>query len=79
MTYELIISFQVVPRRSACIPGALGSARIAIPSDHTNMVEFKSTDDDDFRKEGVISETLKKASRKIGENWEELERAEHPG
>ena len=78
--YELIISGQVVPKHSACIPGALGAAKIGILSDHTNMVKFQSAEDYGFRKvHGELSIMLKKALRKIEQKWKELARAEHPG
>ena len=78
--YELTISRQVVPKHSACIPGALGAAKIAIFSDHTNIVKFRGADDEGFWKvHGELSIMLKKAWRKIEQNWEELERAEHSG
>ena len=81
--YELTISFQVVPKHSACIPGAAGTAKIAIHSDHTNMVKFKCAEDDGFRKVyEELSIMFKKSLRKIEENWKELERtggAEHDG
>ena len=74
------MEFQVVPKHSACVPGALGAAKIAILSDHTNMVKFRDADDEGFRKvHGELSIMLKKALRKIEQNWEEQARAEHPG
>ena len=77
---ELTISRQVVPKHSACVPGALGAAKIAILSDHTNMVKFRDAADEGFRKvNGELSIMLKKALPKIEQNWEELARAEHPG
>ena len=77
---ELTILFQVVPKHSACIPGAAGAARIAIFSDHTNMVKFESVEDDGFRKVyGELSIMLEKAPQKIEENWEELASVEHSG
>ena len=78
--YQLTISFQVVPKHSACVPGAVGAAKIAILSDHTNMVKFKSAEDDGFRKvHGELSIMLKKASQKIEENWRELASTEYSG
>ena len=77
---ELTISRQVVPKHSACIPGALGTAKIAISSDHTNMVKFKDVDDEGFRKvHAELSIMLKKALPKIEQNWEEQARAENSG
>ena len=70
----------MVPKHSACIPGAVDAARIAILSDHTNMVKFKSKDDDGFRKvDGELSIMLEEASRKIKDNWEELTSVKHSG
>ena len=78
--YELTISLQVVPKHSACIPGAMDAAKVAIDSDHTNMVKFKSAEDDGFRRvSGELSMMLKKAPQKIKENWEELERVKRSG
>ena len=78
--YGLTMTFQVVPKHSACIPGAVGAAKIAIPSDHTNMVKFQNAEDDGFRKvHAELSIMLKKALRKIEENWEELASVEHSG
>ena len=78
--YELTISCKVVPKHSACIPGALGAAKIAILTDHTNMVKFRDADDEGFRKvHGELSIMLKKALPKIEQNWEEQARAEHSG
>ena len=77
---ELTISRQVVPKHSACIPGTLGAAKIAIVSDHINMVKFRGADDEGFRKVyGELSIMLKKALRKIEQNWGVLARAEHSG
>ena len=77
---ELTMSCQVVPKHSACIPGALGAAKVAILSDHTNMVKFHGAEDEGFRKvNGELSIMLKNALRKVEQNWEELERAEHSG
>ena len=78
--YEFTMAFQVIPKHSACIPGALDAAKISIVSDHTNMVKFKSAEDAGFRKvNGELSLMLKKALRKIEQNWEELARAENSG
>ena len=80
LEYELTILFQVVPKHSACIPGASGAARIAISSDHINMVKFRSVEDDGFRKVyGELSIMLKKASQKIEENWVEFVGVKHAG
>ena len=69
-----------MPKHSACVPGALGAAKIAIPSDHTNMVKFWDAGDEGFRKvHGELSILLEKALPKIEQNWEELARAEHSG
>ena len=79
---ELTMAFQVVPKHSACIPGSLGAAKIAILSDHTNMVKFQSAEDEGFRKVSVeLSIMLKKAPQKIEQNWarEELASAGHSG
>ena len=77
---ELTISFQVVPKHSACVPGAVGAANIALVSDHTNMAKFESEEDEGFRKVyGQLSIMLKKARRKIEENWERLESVKHSG
>ena len=76
----MAITFQVVPKHSACIPGAAGAARVAISSDHTNMVIFKSAEDEGFRKVyGELSIMLKKALKKIEENWGEFEGVKHSG
>ena len=78
--YELTVTSQVVPKHSACIPGAAGAARIAIPSDHTNMVKFQDAEDDGFRKVyGELSIMLKKAVRKIEGNWEEFAGSKNAG
>ena len=66
----LTISFQVVPKHSACIPGAMDAAKIAISSDHTNMVKFGSAEDDGFRKvSDELCIMMKSALQKIEENW----------
>ena len=58
----------------------MGAAKISIFSDHTNMVKFKGTDDDGFRKVyGELSIMLSKALQKIEKNWEELESVKHSG
>ena len=77
--YELTISFQVVPKHSACIPGAVGAAKVAINSDHTGMVKFNSAEDEGFRKVyGELFIMLKNALWKIEENWK-LESVQHSG
>ena len=71
---------QVVPKHSACIPGAVGAAKVAILSDHRNMVRFKSAEDEGFRRvNGQISIMLKKAVRKMEGNKEEMASGEHSG
>ena len=78
--YELTILLQVVPKHSACIPGAAGAATIAISSDHTNMVKFKSAEDDGFKKvSGELIIMLRKAPQMIGEKWKELRVDKHSG
>ena len=58
----------------------MGAAKIAIPSDHTNMVKYTSAEDDGFRKAcGELSIMLKKALRKIEQNWAELASVERSG
>ena len=67
------MAFQVVPKHSACISGAVGAAKVAILSDHHNMVKFKDAEDEGFRRvNGELSIMLKKAVRKTGGNREEL-------
>ena len=76
----LTISFQVVPKHSACVPGAVGAAKIALASDHTNMAKFGSVEDESFRKVyAELSIMLRKALGKIKENWERLESVKHSG
>ena len=71
--FELTLVFQVVPKHSACISGAVGAAKIAIFSDHRNMVKFKDAEDEGFRRvNGELSIMLKKAVRNMEENREEL-------
>ena len=70
----------MVPKHSACIPGAVGAAKISISGDHINMVKFKGASDDGFRKVyGELSIMLNKALRKIEENWAEFESSKHSG
>ena len=77
---ELMISFQVVPKHSACIPGAVGAAKIALASDHTNMARFEGAEDEGFRKVyAELSIMLEKALWKVTENWEGLEGVKHSG
>ena len=67
-----------MPKYSACVPGAVGAAKIALASDHTNMTKFDCAEDKGFRKvHGELSIMLKKALQKIEENWQMLERANH--
>ena len=48
----------------------MDAAKIAISSDHTNMVKFGSAEDDGFRKvSGELCIMMKSALRKIEENW----------
>ena len=55
-------------------------ARIAIFSDHNNMVRFERADDDGFRKVyGELSIMLPKALQKVKENWGELTSVKHSG
>ena len=70
----------MVPKHSACIPGAVGAAKISISGDHINMVKFKGASDDGFRKVyGELSIMLNKALPKIEENWAEFESNKHSG
>ena len=58
----------------------MGAAKIAIFSDHTNMVKFESAEDDGFRKVyGELSIMLKKAPQKIEENWRKLASVKYVG
>ena len=67
------MAFQVVPKLSACISGAVGAAKVAILSDHQNLVKFKDAEDEGFRRvNGELSIMLKRAVRKMEENHEEL-------
>ena len=76
----LTISFQVVPKHSACVPGAVGAAKIALASDHTNMARFEGAEDEGFRKVyAELSIMLEKALWKVKENWEGLEGVKHSG
>ena len=71
--FELTMAFQVVPKHSACISGAVGAAKVAILSDHHNMVKFKNAEDEGFRRvNGELSIMLKKAVRMREENREDL-------
>ena len=48
----------------------MDAAKIAISSDHTNMVKFKSAEVDGFRKvSGELCIMMKSALRKIEEKW----------
>ena len=48
----------------------MDAAKIAISSDHTNMVKFNSAEDNEFRKvSGELCIMMKNAVRKIEENW----------
>ena len=77
---ELTVCFQVVPKHSACVPGAVGAAKIALASDHTNMAKFEGAEDEGFRKVyAELSIMLKKALRKVKENWEGWESVVHLG
>ena len=76
----LTISFQVAPKHSACVPGAVDVAKIALASNHTNMAKFESAEDEGFRKVyAELSIMLEKALQKVKENWEGLESAKHSG
>ena len=80
--FELTMTFQVVPKHSACISGAVGAAKVAILSDHHNIVKFKDEADEGFRRvNGELSIMLKKAVQKMKDNREELPVAngEHSG
>ena len=82
LEFELTMEFQVVPKHSACISGAVGAARVAILSDHHNLVKFTDAEDEGFRRvNGELSIMLKKALRNMEENQEELPVAsgEHSG
>ena len=53
-------------KHSACIPGAVDAAQIAIDGDHINTVKFKSAEDSGFRMvSGQLSIMLEKALPKI--------------
>ena len=79
-TSELTVTFQVVPKHSACILGAADAARIAISSDHISMVKFKSAKESGFRiVYGELFIMLKKALQKIKENRDELTSVKHAG
>ena len=68
-----------MPKHCACVPGAVGAAKIALASDHTNMAKFDCAEDEGFRKvHGELSIMLKRALRKIEENWQRLASVNHP-
>ena len=74
------MAFQVVPKHSACISGAVGAAKVAILSDHHNMVKFRGAEDEGFRRvNGELSIMLKKAVQKMEESWGELASDEYSG
>ena len=73
------MAFQVVPKHSACISGAVGAAKVAILSDHHNMVKFKDAEDEGFRRVNGELSIMLKAVRKMEENREELASGSHSG
>lgn len=61
-----------MPKHSACVPGAIDAATIAIFDDHLGMVRFEDEESDGFKKVGgVLFIMLKKAGPKIDQNWQE--------
>ena len=58
----------------------MDAAKIAISSDHTNMVKFESEGDEGFRKVyAELSIMLKKAPQKVEGNWKATETAGNSG
>ena len=69
-------SFQLVPKYSAVIPGAINAEEIALPADHRNIVKFFSLEDEGFKKvSGRTALAAKGALDEIRENrkiWEDI-------
>lgn len=65
---------QVVPRHSACVPGAVDTAVIGLSSDHSNMVKFKHGEEEGFI---AVADTLvvmlRHAMENVNSNWREWE------
>jgi len=63
------ISIIVVPKASAVVPGQVDAEPIAIMDDHINMVKFSSQTEGYKSVAYQLKLMVKKAPRKVRENW----------
>jgi hypothetical protein len=64
----------VVPKYSAVIPGISNSEEIALAADHRNMVKYRSSEDENFRKVARRIAWMMNALDKVDKNWKTWER-----
>lgn len=63
---------QIVPKHSACIAGAVDTAVIGLSSDHSNMVKFKTGEEEGFTAVGDTLEImLREATHNVNSNWQQ--------
>lgn len=62
---------QMVSKASAVVPGMRDAESVEIRKDHTSLVKFRSSSDDDFQTViGHLSLICERAAEKVAQNWE---------
>jgi hypothetical protein len=70
----LLTCGQMVSKASAVVPGMRDAESIEIRKDHTSMVRFRNSSDDDFQTViGHLSLMQERAGDKVARNWEHWE------
>jgi hypothetical protein len=64
----------MVPKASAVVPGMRDAESVEIRKDHTTLVKFRNSSDDDFQTViGHLSLICERAGEKVAQNWEHWE------
>ena len=65
---------QMVSKASAVVPGMRDAESVEIRKDHTTLVKFRSSSDDDFQTViGHLSLMHEQEVEKVAQNWEHWE------
>ena len=66
-----ITCLQMVPKASAVVPGMRDAEAVEISKDHTTLVKFRNSSDDDYQTViGHLGLMCEAAEEKIAKNWQ---------
>jgi hypothetical protein len=64
----------MVPKASAVVPGMRDAESVEIRKDHTTLVKFRNSSDDDFQTViGHLSLMCENAEEKVAQSWKHRE------